>query len=308
MAKVLVTEDYLEDIADAIRGKNGSIATYKPEDMAQAIEDLDNYPEPTGTKAISANGLVSVKDYEFANVNVESSFTPSDEGKVVSNGELVAQTSVEKTANGTYDTTLNNEVVVNVSGGSVPRLYLADPSIVPDLLNSGTGDTLSYGAKGRSSIPYVYKVKNGNTSAIFGAYGGTRNDSPYCVYRNGMEVAGFIIAHKVAGATYQKLCIECEVASYTSGGWRQSCAVLTNSLASISSDGIVSGSKTVYLASQDKTSAQINAQTGVVINSTSPYTLDKQTVEIDISGISTDFYVGFWNCDTNLYVYSVYVE
>ncbi len=70
MSKVLVTEQHLEDIADAIRGKNGTIATYRPEDMAEAIEDLEVYPEPYGTKSITANGVVSVKDYEFADVDV----------------------------------------------------------------------------------------------------------------------------------------------------------------------------------------------------------------------------------------------
>lgn len=44
-------------------------------------------------------------------------YSASDEGKVVSNGALVAQTSETITENGTYDTTLNDEVVVNVSGG-----------------------------------------------------------------------------------------------------------------------------------------------------------------------------------------------
>lgn len=44
-------------------------------------------------------------------------YSSSDEGKVVSNGALTAQTSRTVTENGTYDTTLNDEVVVNVSGG-----------------------------------------------------------------------------------------------------------------------------------------------------------------------------------------------
>ena len=42
------------------------------------------------------------------------SITPADEGKVVVNGQLVAQTSQNITANDTYDTTTKNEVVVNV--------------------------------------------------------------------------------------------------------------------------------------------------------------------------------------------------
>ena len=40
MAQVLVTESYLDDIADAIRDKNGTENTYTPAQMAQAIEDI----------------------------------------------------------------------------------------------------------------------------------------------------------------------------------------------------------------------------------------------------------------------------
>lgn len=58
--------------------------------------------------------------YDTVTVNVANSYTASDEGKVVNNGGLVAQTSVTKTANGTYDTTTNNSVTVNV-----PNSYAA---------------------------------------------------------------------------------------------------------------------------------------------------------------------------------------
>ncbi|MBO7536317.1 MAG: hypothetical protein J6T34_04165 [Bacilli bacterium] len=43
MTKVTITEDYLEDIADAIRSKNGSSNTYTPAQMAPAIQAI-----PTG--------------------------------------------------------------------------------------------------------------------------------------------------------------------------------------------------------------------------------------------------------------------
>ena len=41
MGQVLITENYLKDIADAIRDKNGTNNTYTPAQMAQAIEDLE---------------------------------------------------------------------------------------------------------------------------------------------------------------------------------------------------------------------------------------------------------------------------
>lgn len=78
---------------------------------------------PTGTKQISvtANGTTTtdVSGYASAEVtaNVPNTYAAGDEGKVVSNGELVAQTSDTVTANGTYDTTLKNSVTVNVASG-----------------------------------------------------------------------------------------------------------------------------------------------------------------------------------------------
>lgn len=71
----------------------------------------------TGTKSINSNGTHDVVGYASASVNVPNSYSAGDEGKVVSNGALVAQTSDTVTANDTYDTTLINSLTVNVSGG-----------------------------------------------------------------------------------------------------------------------------------------------------------------------------------------------
>lgn len=73
----------------------------------------------TGTKSITSNGNnQDVVGYAAVDVAVPNSYAAGDEGKVVSNGQLVAQTAhAEVTQNGTIDTTLNDSVVVNVSGG-----------------------------------------------------------------------------------------------------------------------------------------------------------------------------------------------
>lgn len=74
-------------------------------------------------KSISANGVYNASEdsadgYSKVTVDVANSYTQADEGKVVSNGSLVSQTThAEITENGIYDITTNNSVNVNVSGG-----------------------------------------------------------------------------------------------------------------------------------------------------------------------------------------------
>ena len=82
----------------------------------------------TTEKAVTANGTYNASSdnasgYSKVVVNVPNSYSASDEGKVVSSGALVSQTSDTVTSNATYDTTLINSLTVNVSGGTTPPLY-----------------------------------------------------------------------------------------------------------------------------------------------------------------------------------------
>lgn len=131
--KTLLTEGkYLEDditLVDvsgggAVLGTKNITAngTYEAED-----DSLDGYSEVTvavpasagdsGTKNITANGNnQDVVGYAAVNVNVPNSYSAGDEGKVVSNGALVAQTAhadvTPTTSDQTIDTTTNNSLKV----------------------------------------------------------------------------------------------------------------------------------------------------------------------------------------------------
>lgn len=87
------------------------------------LNDLEDYVETITPVPLSATenktytAPTGVFGYSPVTVNVPNTYSASDEGKVVSSGALVSQTSATKTQNGIYDTTTNNEIIVNVPAG-----------------------------------------------------------------------------------------------------------------------------------------------------------------------------------------------
>ena len=93
-------------------------------DVGEIIEEVLVGPPTLIEKTITENGTYAAEDddadgYSSVTVDVANSYSQADNGKVVSNQELVAQTAypTEITENDTYDTTNYNSITVNVSGG-----------------------------------------------------------------------------------------------------------------------------------------------------------------------------------------------
>ena len=147
------------------------------EDIVEAINSLRNLLSrlsdllTLGSKTVTQNGTYDPDDdsldgYSSLVVNVPNTYAASDEGKVLSNGELVAQSSQTVTQNGTYDTTLKDEVIVDIPSVSQEKWPFIEEASNPSLYIRPAGyDNIivfnnNYAKEKASWIGYLKKITN----------------------------------------------------------------------------------------------------------------------------------------------------
>lgn len=128
-------------------------------------------------------------------------------------------------------------------------------------------------------------------------------------YYNGHRTMS--ILKKIPRATYRKLYMEIEIFRGSSN--LDACWSVT-----FNSTGILTGSnagnfqgtnfKTLYLANNSWTVEQINQQSGITINCTEVGKLSRQTVEIDISDITEDFWICTYMNYDYANIYNLYLD
>lgn len=149
MAKVMITESYLEDIADAIREKKGVLTTYYPSQMAEAISTIDGGGTPvinslnvTPSTSQQTFDSSSVDGYKPVTVAAMPSMTlPTSPAASATTGYASKATIGRSTS----DQYINIPTGYNAGGAYYKVNAVANGSVTAPSSISGTNATVSTG-------------------------------------------------------------------------------------------------------------------------------------------------------------------
>lgn len=190
----------------------------------------------------------------------------------------------------------------NIQPPALPRLWILNPE---PLDNEHFSD---FNKGGYYAGCLCSTSFSGASSPVFGGSTTFDGTNQRVIYRLGNGIGTFYFLNKIYHGFYKKLYIECELTA-DGTGYINSRVILANTNMILDENGMPRDRlKTVFLVSDTMTPEEINNQEGVTINSTDNRLLSAQTVEIDVSDITDDYYVTVMNCDRKIAIRSIYLE
>lgn len=201
-----------------------------------------------------------------------------------------------------YFTSIKNKLTyLSENIGNISKdFFILDPDVLEDL-----GSVISHYNFG-TPLPYLYTTNASFDSSVLPKVI-LINSEYYAFQRSDYGISTTYFSNLIESGKYNKLICDVEVVA-GEGSYKHADIVLTSELTTDAYSRPTNIIKDIILCSADKTSEEINEQTGVVINSITPTALTRQLVEIDISDINNDFYFGFWNCDEIIRFVSIKLE
>ena len=179
MAKVMITESYLEDIADAIREKKGVLTTYYPSQMAEAISTIDGGGTPvinslnvTPSTSQQTFDSSSVDGYKPVTVAAMPSMTlPTSPAASATTG-YASKATISRSTSDQY---INIPTGYNAAGAYYKVNAVANGSVTAPSSISGTNATVSTGTNTLTLTKSVSVTPNVTTTGYISS--GTAGNS-----------------------------------------------------------------------------------------------------------------------------------